>query len=81
MALLILDVVTLLVMAVATFMVFVYAPIERVMGPVQKVFYFHVSAGWVGMLGFLAAVVAGIAYLSTRKPNGTWLAWARLRSA
>jgi heme exporter protein C len=63
---LILDVATMLVMAFATFMVFVYAPIERVMGPVQKVFYFHVSAGWTGMLGFLAAVVAGIAYLRTR---------------
>jgi len=62
-----LDVVALLVLAVATYMVFIYAPIERVMGPVQKVFYFHVAAGWVGMLGFAAAVVAGIAYLITRK--------------
>jgi len=62
-----LDVVALLVLAVATYMVFIYAPIERVMGPVQKVFYFHVAAGWVGMLGFAAAVVAGIAYLVTRK--------------
>ena len=63
-----LDVVALLALAVATYMVFIYAPIERVMGPVQKVFYFHVAAGWVGMLGFAAAVVAGIAYLVTRKP-------------
>jgi len=62
-----LDVVALLVLAVATAMVFIYAPIERVMGPVQKVFYFHVATGWVGMLGFAAAVVAGIAYLVTRK--------------
>lgn len=63
-----LDVVTVLVMAVATYMVFGYAPIEQVMGAVQKVFYFHVAAGWVGMLGFLAAVIAGIAYLVSRKP-------------
>ena len=67
-SLLVLDVITILGMATATFMVFGYAPLERVMGAVQKVFYFHVSAGWVGMLGFLAAVVAGIAYLRTRKP-------------
>lgn len=39
------------------------------MGLVQKVFYFHVAAGWVGMLGYLAAVVAGVAYLVTRKHN------------
>ena len=63
-----LDVVALLALVVATAMVFFYAPIERVMGPVQKVFYFHVAAGWVGMLGFAAAVVAGIAYLASRKP-------------
>jgi heme exporter protein C len=68
-ALLIFDGLTLVIMAIAIYMVFVYAPIERVMGPVQKVFYFHVSAGWTGMLGFLAAVVAGIAYLVTRKQS------------
>jgi heme exporter protein C len=67
--LLILDLVTLITMGVATIMVFAYAPLEKVMGAVQKVFYFHVSAGWVGMLGFLAAVVAGIAYLTTRKSS------------
>ena len=35
------------------------------MGQVQKVFYFHVAAGWVGMLGFLVAAISGIAYLRT----------------
>lgn len=35
------------------------------MGNVQRVFYFHVAAGWVGMLGFLVAAIAGIAYLVT----------------
>jgi heme exporter protein C len=34
------------------------------------VFYFHVSAGWVGMIGYLLAVVAGIAYLRTA--NRKW---------
>ena len=33
------------------------------MGDVQRVFYFHVSAGWVGMLSFLVAAVAGVLYL------------------
>jgi heme exporter protein C len=56
-------------MVIAIYLVFGYAPVEQVMGLVQKVFYFHVSAGWVGMLGFLAAVIAGIAYLATRNPN------------
>lgn len=66
--LLVVDVVAFLMMAVATALVFFYAPLEAVMGAVQKVFYFHVAAGWVGMLGFFAAVVAGVAYLVTKKP-------------
>jgi heme exporter protein C len=33
------------------------------MGAVQKVFYFHVASGWVGMLSFLFAAIAGILYL------------------
>ena len=33
------------------------------MGDVQRVFYFHVATGWVGMLGFIGAAVAGIIYL------------------
>jgi heme exporter protein C len=48
-------------------MVFFYAPMEAVMGQVQRVFYFHVAAGWVGMLSFLVAAVAGIAYLAHQK--------------
>jgi heme exporter protein C len=67
--LLVLDAVTLAAVVAATLMVFVYAPLEAVMGAVQKVFYFHVAAGWVGMLGFFAAVVAGIAYLATKKSS------------
>jgi len=69
-ALVVIDIVAAALLVVASLMVFVYAPIERVMGPVQKVFYFHVAAGWVGMLAFGAAVVAGIAYLKTK--NSTW---------
>lgn len=59
----ILDILTLVTLLGATAMVFFYAPIERVMGAVQKVFYFHVAAGWVGMLSFLFAAIAGILYL------------------
>jgi heme exporter protein C len=44
-------------------MVFLYAPLEAVMNYVQKIFYFHISNAWVGMLGFMVAAVAGIMYL------------------
>lgn len=66
----ILDSVSLVLFIVAVGMVFFYAPEEAVMGQVQRVFYFHVATAWVGMLGFLAAGVAGIAYLRTS--NRKW---------
>ncbi|MCU0488070.1 MAG: cytochrome c biogenesis protein CcsA [Anaerolineales bacterium] len=72
----ILDAVTLVLMLVATAMVFFYTPMEAVMGNVQRVFYFHVAAGWVGMLGFLVAAGVGVMYLikSDRKYDITGLA-------
>lgn len=62
----ILDPLTAILFAIAVGMVFFYAPTEAVMGDVQKVFYFHVATAWVGMLGFMAAMVVGILYLRTQ---------------
>lgn len=58
-----LDIITVVMLVIATAMVFFYAPMEAVMGNVQRVFYFHVAAGWVGMLGFLVAAIGGVIYL------------------
>jgi len=65
----ILDVVTAILLIIASYMVFFYAPLEAVMGQVQRVFYFHVAAGWVGMLSFFVAFIVGIIFLvsSNRK--------------
>jgi len=51
-------------MAVALFLVFLVAPREAVMGDIQRVFYFHVSAAWVGYLALLVVLVAAVAYLA-----------------
>jgi heme exporter protein C len=51
-------------------MVFFYAPLEAVMGQVQRVFYFHVATAWVGMLGFMVAAIAGVFYL--RRGERKW---------
>jgi heme exporter protein C len=66
----ILDYVTVVLLLIAIGMVFFYAPTEAVMGDVQRVFYFHVAAGWVGMLSFLVAAIAGVAYLA--RGNHKW---------
>jgi heme exporter protein C len=68
--LILLDAVTILLFAAAIGMVFFFAPVEAVMGLVQKVFYFHVASAWVGMLSFIVAAVAGILYL--RKGERLW---------
>jgi heme exporter protein C len=52
---------------VACYLVLVYAPREAVMGDVQRVFYFHVSAGWVGGVAFLVTAIAGGVFLATGK--------------
>lgn len=61
-----LDIISGLAVLAAFVVVVFLTPLEVVMGAVQKVFYFHVSAAWVGMLGFLAAAVCAGFYLKTR---------------
>ncbi len=65
----ILDIVSILLLAVATYLALAYAPEEATMGQVQRVFYFHIATAWVGMLGFLAAAVAGVVYLVKQDPK------------
>ncbi len=68
--------VTAALLLVALYLVFGYAPREAVMGDVQRVYYFHVAAGWVGGLAFLVAAVAGAIYLGRRRPRWDLLAVA-----
>ncbi len=62
-ALKVLNVISVLLFLAALGMVFLYAPLEVTMNYVQKIFYFHIANAWVGMLGFIAAAVAGVVYL------------------
>ena len=56
-----------LMIITAICLVFLYAPTERTMGDVQKIFYFHVSSAWVGFFAFFVTFAAGITYLQTKK--------------
>ena len=62
-ALKVLDWLSVIMLAIASYLALFWAPTEAVMGHVQRVFYFHVATGWVGMIGFLLAVFSGIMYL------------------
>lgn len=67
--LILLDALTLAAVAGSLLWVLFFTPREAVMGDVQKIFYFHVSSAWVGMLGFLVAFIAGWRYLRTGNPR------------
>lgn len=75
-ALKILDIVSVIVLGVSTYLALFFAPTEAVMGQVQRVFYFHIGTAWVGLLGFVIAAVAGVTYLITKD-----LKWDRFEVA
>ena len=62
----ILTISSMLMLVLSIYMVFVYAPLEIVMGAVQRVFYYHVASGWIGALAFLITLICSILYLATR---------------
>jgi heme exporter protein C len=49
-------------------------PIEPVMGPIQKIFYFHVPTAWLLMLSTLVAGGASLKYLFRGTPGSDRLA-------
>ncbi|HQF62885.1 MAG: cytochrome c biogenesis protein CcsA [Longilinea sp.] len=63
----ILDIAAALAVLGALAVVIFYAPLEATMGAVQKIFYFHLSAAWAGMLSFMIAAIAGGIYLARRQ--------------
>lgn len=76
--LLILDVLAAALFPAVLILILFYTPIEAVMGPVQKIFYFHVASAWAGMLSFIIAAAAGAGYLISRRPVWDWLSSASI---
>ena len=68
-----------LLAAVAVFvalgLVFLWVPAERVMGDVQRIFYFHVASAWNAFLAFLVVFVASIAFLRSGSHRWDTLAY------
>jgi len=61
-----LDIVSIIVLGIATYLALVFAPTELVMGDVQRVFYFHIGTAWTALLGFILAALFSIVYLVTK---------------
>jgi len=63
----IIDLFCFLLILIALYFVFVYAPVEKVMGAVQKIFYFHVSSAWIAFFAFFVTFVCSILLLITNR--------------
>ena len=72
----ILALVAAFALACCQWLIYVYAPLERSMGLVQKILYLHLPMAWWSLASFFVVFVAGIAYLKTRKHS-----WDSLASA
>ncbi len=65
-----LSILSYLAIVLALYAVFIYAPAEKTMGPVQRIFYFHVSAAWISFIAFAVVAVASVVYL--RRGRKKW---------
>jgi heme exporter protein C len=68
--------VTLALLGYTSYLALVVAPTEQTMGDVQRIFYYHVPSGWVGMLCFGVNFIASVWYLWKRSARSDALAAA-----
>ncbi len=57
-------------MIASLYTAFIYAPTEKVMGHIQRIFYFHMGTVWVATVAFIIVFIASIQYL--RKEKRFW---------
>src|SRR5207244_1342377 len=59
--------------AVTGYLAFYYAPIERSMGVIQKIFYLHISCAFSAFVAFGTCFYANLRYVFTREAKSDWL--------
>jgi len=71
-----LGAVVLVAMIVNLYLIFMFAPEERSMGHVQRIFYFHVPTAWVAFLAFTIVFIQSIFYLWKRERKYDLIAYS-----
>ena len=61
------------------YLILLFAPIEKSMGSIQKIFYPHISAGWLGMVLFICSAIGSILYLITKDKKYTVISLVSVR--
>jgi len=59
----ILDIAAVLMIIIALYFALIFAPGEKVMGAVQRIFYFHVASAWIAFFAFFVTFVFSILFL------------------
>ena len=54
---------TYVLMLFALYTIFIYAPVEKTMGVIQKIFYIHVPSAFLAYMAFFITFIASIFYL------------------
>ena len=63
-------------MVVTLYLIFLWVPTERNLGVSQRIFYFHVPLGWIGMVSIIVVAIASLMHLATGKDKWDSLAYA-----
>ncbi|MBZ4643726.1 MAG: heme exporter protein [Deferribacteres bacterium] len=61
------DYIAFVLIIIALYFAFIFAPVEKVMGVVQKIFYFHVASAWIAFFAFFVTFICSIFLLATNK--------------
>lgn len=57
------DIAAFAMIIVGLYFAFIYAPTEKVMGVIQKIFYFHVASAWIAFFAFFVTFICSILLL------------------
>src|SRR5215468_5565670 len=69
-----LGIVTLVLLSYGLYVALVVTPTEATMGPIQRIFYYHLPSAFLFFAFFLANFIASITYLVKRSPKADAIA-------
>ncbi len=72
----VLGLLTFLLMGISQWFIWFYAPVERTLGLVQKIFYLHVPLAWWAFAAFFLVFAASVLFLLRKKDKYDLLAGA-----
>jgi heme exporter protein C len=70
------SIVVSLLIGLAIYGALIWAPSEKTMGFLQRIFYFHVACANAALFAYSSVFIANMGYLLSRKPQWDWLATA-----